>query len=66
MSELEKYMHAAAAVWNVSKNFGAEIVNDLNSVKSMLRERLPLNCISIKFKDFLAEKLWEGFHLIKL
>jgi hypothetical protein len=35
---------------NVSKNFGAEILNNLDSVKHMLTGRLPLNLNSMRFK----------------
>jgi hypothetical protein len=42
-----------------SENFGAEILNNLNSMKHMLNGRLPLNFIPMKYKVLLAEKRWE-------
>ena len=42
---------------DVSENFGPEILNNFNAVKHMLKERLPVNLIPIKFKEQLAEKL---------
>jgi hypothetical protein len=50
-------MNSAVSPLNVSKNSGAEILNDLNSVKNMIEECLPLNSIPTKFKLFLAGKL---------
>jgi hypothetical protein len=45
-------MSSAADIRNVSANFGADILNNLNSVKKMLKERLTLNFIPIKFKHY--------------
>jgi hypothetical protein len=42
--------------WNVSENFGAEILNNLN----MLTEHLALTFIATKFKTLLADKIHEG------
>jgi len=48
---------------NVSENVGAKILNNLNSVKYMLKACLPLNYIPTKkFTDLLAKKR-SGGHL---
>jgi len=52
----KKNTHLTVDLWNVSEIFGTEILNNLNWVKNMLRERLPLNFIPTKFKELLAEK----------
>ena len=49
-------MSSAVDCWNVSENFGAEILNNLN----MLTEHLALTFIATKFKVLLAEKICEG------
>lgn len=42
------------------ENFSAEILNNLISVKNMLRECLHMNLITMKFKEILVEKRWVG------
>ena len=39
-----------------------DILNNLNSVKNMLRESFYLNFITMKFKELLAEKGREKLH----
>ena len=51
---------------NVSENLEAEILNNLNSVKHILKGRFPLNFVSMKFKELLTEKSRDGLLLIKL
>jgi hypothetical protein len=41
-----KHMSSAVDIWNVSENFCAEILNNLNSVKNMLIEHLGQNFIT--------------------
>jgi hypothetical protein len=48
------------------ENFSAEILNNLNIMKSMLTGCLTLNFISTKFKELIAEKHREGFSCIKI
>jgi hypothetical protein len=43
-------MSSATDLWNVSEDFSVEILNNLNSVKNMLKECLNLNFIPMKFK----------------
>jgi hypothetical protein len=51
-----KNMSSDVDFWNVSENFGAEILNNLN----MLTEHLALTFIATNFKALLAEKIREG------
>lgn len=46
-------MSSAVDLWNVSQLFGADILDDLNLVKNMLKEQLQLIFIHMKFKDTL-------------
>jgi hypothetical protein len=47
----------AVGLRNVSENFGAEILNNLNSLaKNLLIERLHVHLTPTKFKQLLAEK----------
>jgi len=39
-----------------------DILNNLNSVKNMLRESVNLNFITMKFKELLAEKGRQKLH----
>jgi hypothetical protein len=56
-------MISAVDLWNVSKNFGVEILNSLNSVKNKLKGSLTQNFIPMKFKELPAQNI-EDFHLI--
>lgn len=49
----------------VSENLGAEILNNMNSVKHMLKERLPLNFIHINLKNYCREHIDMDIYLIK-
>jgi len=49
-------MSSAVDFWNVSENFDAEILNNLN----ILTEHLALTSIATKFKALLADKIFEG------
>jgi len=49
-------MLSAAGFRNVSENLGLEILNTLNSTRSMLEECLPPNFVPIKIKELSAEK----------
>ena len=49
-------MSLAVDLRNVSENLEAEILNNLKSVKHILKGRLPLNFVSVKFKELLTEK----------
>jgi hypothetical protein len=44
-------MTSAGGLWNVSENFGAEILNSLNWVRNKLKGSLTQNCIPTKFKN---------------
>jgi hypothetical protein len=46
-------MRTAVDLWNVSENFSAEIVKNMNVVKKMLKE---VSFHSMKFKELLAEE----------
>jgi len=48
------------------ENFSAEILNNLNFMKSMLTGCLTQNLISMKFKELIAEKHREGLSCIKI
>jgi len=48
--------------WNVLENLSVDILNNLNSVKNMLRDSLNLNFITMKFKELLVEKGREKLH----
>jgi len=51
-------MSSKADLRNVSGNFGAKILNNLNSVKNNLQTTLlHLNFIRVKFKEILVERL---------
>jgi len=39
-----------------SQKTGTAILINQNSVKNMLKEHLPLNFVSVRFKELLAEK----------
>jgi hypothetical protein len=54
------YIFSAVGLRNVSENFGLKILNNLNSVISMLEECVPPNLIPIKFTELSAEKHCEG------
>ena len=56
---IKKCMLSAAGLRNDSENFGLEILNSLNSARSMLEECFPPNFISMKFNELSAEKRWE-------
>jgi hypothetical protein len=49
-------MSPAATFHNVLENFSAEILNNLNLMKSKLNECLTQKFISMKFKELLVEK----------
>jgi hypothetical protein len=57
---------SAVDLRNVSENFGADILNNLNSVKKMLKKGLPLSFIPMKFKEILARNVERFFCFIKL
>ena len=59
-------MNSAVDVQNVLENFGAEILNTLNSVKKVLQECLVLNFIPTIFEELFAEKCGEGHLLNKI
>ena len=52
-SESNKHTSSAAGLRNLLENFGAEIVNNLDSVKNMLQKRLALNLIPMKCREEL-------------
>lgn len=49
-------MSSVADHRNASGNFGVEILNNLNSVKNMLKEHIIQNFIPINVKQLLAQK----------
>ena len=49
-------MSSAVELQNVSKNFDAEILNNLNSVNAMFKKGLTQNVIPMKVKELQAEK----------
>jgi hypothetical protein len=55
---------SAAAFRNAPGNLGTEILNR-NSVINMLKERLALNFMSMKFKELIAQKCCERLLLNK-
>jgi lipid A disaccharide synthetase len=57
-----KNICSAAAHWNVLEYFSVNILNNLNSIKNMLRESLNLNFITIKSNELLADKGREKLH----
>ena len=48
--------HPSYLAFGKSQKTGTAILNDLNLVKSMLKEHPALNFISMRFKELLAEK----------
>jgi hypothetical protein len=50
-------MSSAVDLWNVSELLGTEVLDNLNSVKNMLKEQLSLIFIPMKFQEILTEKL---------
>jgi hypothetical protein len=78
MEEVCNYIIIITIVWvkinvnstvdlqSVLESYGAEILNNLNSVKNALKWSLPLHIIPMKFKELLAVKLWGDLYLIKL
>lgn len=62
----QKSMSSAADLQNILVNSGTEILNNLNSMKNMLKECLSLNFIPMKCKELLAENVERVVHLIKL
>jgi len=53
-------MSSAVDPRNDSENFGAECLNNLNTIKHTPNGYLPLNFIPMKYKELLAYKRWEG------
>lgn len=49
-------MSSAVDLQNVSKNFDAEILNNLSPVNTMFRKRLTQNFVPMKVKELQAEK----------
>jgi hypothetical protein len=47
-------MSSAVDRRNESENFGAEILNNLNTIKHMPNGYLPLNFIPMKYKELSA------------
>jgi hypothetical protein len=62
----EKNLISAVDLRKVLENFGAEILNNFNLVKNMLKERLPPNFIPMKYKELLAEKSRERLLVNKI
>jgi hypothetical protein len=60
-----KNMSPAINIQYAFENFSAEILNNLNFMKSMLTGCLTQNFISTKFKKLTAEKHREGLSYIK-
>jgi hypothetical protein len=61
----KKTPSSAVAFRNIPGNLGAEILNNLNSVINILKERLALNFMSMKFKELLAQKCCDRLLLNK-
>jgi hypothetical protein len=59
-------MSSAVDLWNVLELLGTEVLDNLNSVKNMLKEQLSLIFIPMKFKEILTEKHCEGVYLIRV
>ena len=57
--QVQKRIGVRQLTWNVSENFDAEILNNLN----MLTKHLALNFIATKFKELLAETVCEGLFI---
>jgi hypothetical protein len=51
---------------SVLENYGAEILNVLNSVKNVLKWPLMLHFIPMKLKELLAETFWGGLIFNKI
>jgi len=62
----QKSRSSAAELQNILVNYGTEFLNNLNSMKNMLKECLSLNFIPMKCKEPLAENVERVVHLIKL
>jgi hypothetical protein len=62
-----KHMNSTGDLWNVSENFGEEILSSLNSVNSKLRGSLTQNFTPMKFKELPAQNIERVcIYLIKL
>jgi hypothetical protein len=48
-------MGSASDVWNVSEDSSVEILNNLNSVKNVLQERLNMNFVYMISKALLLQ-----------
>jgi len=59
-------MNSTVVLQIVLENYGAEILNNLNSVKNALKWPLPLHIIPMEFKELLAEKFWGGLIFNKI
>jgi hypothetical protein len=59
----EQGMNSTEDLRIILENFGAEVLHNLNAVKHVLTKCLPLDFMSMKFKEFLTEQLSEGLSL---
>jgi len=57
---------SAAELQYILVNSGTEILNNLNSMKNMLKDCLSPNFVPMKCKELLAENVERVVHLIKL
>jgi hypothetical protein len=62
----QKSMSSAAELQNILVNSDTEILNNLNSMKNMLKECLSLNFVPKKCKELLAENIERVIHLISV
>jgi hypothetical protein len=59
-------MSSATDLQKILENFEVKILNNLNSVKHMLKECLPLKFMPMEFKELLAQKCWEEILFSKI
>jgi hypothetical protein len=58
-------MSSALDLWRILEKLGAEISNNMTTVKNMLKECLTLNFIPLKFTELQADKfLFNKIHTI--
>jgi hypothetical protein len=59
-------LSSAVYLWNVSENFGIEIMDSVYLVRNRFKECLTQNFIPTKFKELWADRCREGLLFYKI